>query len=107
MELVLPAVCKKMSFQSTMGRCMSARMGIPSGALLWAWLMVEESLQSTLNTFATSHGGIEDLWSMGIARRRRVVWGIPPCAVVRAPVRIIQGKTTSILTATMLSPFCA
>jgi hypothetical protein len=43
----------------------------------------------------------------GFARRRRGVRGIPPCAVVRAPVRIIQGKTTSILTATVISPFCA
>jgi hypothetical protein len=36
-------------------------MGISSGALLWAWLTVEESLQSTLSTFATSYGGIGGL----------------------------------------------
>jgi hypothetical protein len=33
-------------------------MGISPGALLWAWLTVEKSLQSTQNTFVTSYGDI-------------------------------------------------
>jgi hypothetical protein len=42
-----------------------------------------------------------------IARRRRGILGVPPCAVVRASVRIIRGMVTPLLPAIPPSPFCA
>lgn len=56
---------------------------------------------------ATTSGGRKTSDHSLIARRRRGVLGVPPCAVVWTSVRLIRGVITSLLPVVLPSPFCA